>query len=223
MLPPRREVGGVHPLPRRTPALPPRRPVPPGCRGPPRPRSGRRRAGRRRRAEWRVPAELTVGAGWMRGRGPAGHSAARGAGGVLLASDLDHHLRHGLPGTALWTRRCVHRDLPRDGRERGPTFLHGAVAAARRHPVRARVEQRFLHHPRLHRRPGWRLRPLIQLFHVTKRWSNDPPVLDDVTLQVEKGEFVWLTGPSGAGKTTLLRLLFCADEPTDGQIIVGGR
>jgi cell division transport system ATP-binding protein len=64
---------------------------------------------------------------------------------------------------------------------------------------------------------------LIQLFHVTKRWSNDPPVLDDVTLQVEKGEFVWLTGPSGAGKTTLLRLLFCADEPTDGQIIVGGR
>jgi cell division transport system ATP-binding protein len=64
---------------------------------------------------------------------------------------------------------------------------------------------------------------LIQLFHVTKRWSNDPPVLDDVTLQVEKGEFVWLTGPSGAGKTTLLRLLFCADEPTSGQVIVGGR
>jgi len=64
---------------------------------------------------------------------------------------------------------------------------------------------------------------VIQLFHVTKRWSDDPPVLDDVTLQVEKGEFLWLTGPSGAGKTTLLRMLFCADEPTSGQIIVGGR
>jgi cell division transport system ATP-binding protein len=64
---------------------------------------------------------------------------------------------------------------------------------------------------------------VIHLFHVTKRWSDDPPVLDDVTLQVEKGEFVWLTGPSGAGKTTLLRLLFCADEPTSGQIIIGGR
>jgi cell division transport system ATP-binding protein len=64
---------------------------------------------------------------------------------------------------------------------------------------------------------------VIQLFHVTKRWSDDPPVLDDVTLQVEKGEFVWLTGPSGAGKTTLLRMLFCAEEPTSGQIIVGGR
>ena len=63
---------------------------------------------------------------------------------------------------------------------------------------------------------------MIQLFHVTKRWSDDPPVLDDVTLQVEKGEFVWLTGPSGAGKTTLLRLLFCADEPTSGQVIVSG-
>jgi cell division transport system ATP-binding protein len=44
-----------------------------------------------------------------------------------------------------------------------------------------------------------------------------------VTLQVDKGEFVWLTGPSGAGKTTLLRMLFCADEPTSGQIVVGGR
>jgi cell division transport system ATP-binding protein len=64
---------------------------------------------------------------------------------------------------------------------------------------------------------------LIQLFHVTKRWSDDPPVLDDVTLQVDKGEFVWLTGPSGAGKTTLLRMLFCAEEPTSGQILVGGR
>ena len=59
--------------------------------------------------------------------------------------------------------------------------------------------------------------------HVVKRWSHDPSVLDDVTLQVEKGEFVWLTGPSGAGKTTLLRLLFGAEEPTSGQVIVGGR
>jgi len=40
---------------------------------------------------------------------------------------------------------------------------------------------------------------------------------------VEKGEFVFLTGPSGAGKTTLLRLIFCAEEPTRGQILVNGR
>jgi cell division transport system ATP-binding protein len=64
---------------------------------------------------------------------------------------------------------------------------------------------------------------MIQLFHVCKRFGTDAPVLDDVTLTIEKGEFVWLTGPSGAGKSTLLKLLFCAERPTDGQILVGGR
>ena len=64
---------------------------------------------------------------------------------------------------------------------------------------------------------------MIQLFHVRKEYPGDTAVLDDVTLRIEKGEFVWLTGPSGAGKSTLLRLLFCAEQPTSGQIIVGGR
>jgi cell division transport system ATP-binding protein len=64
---------------------------------------------------------------------------------------------------------------------------------------------------------------MIQLFHVCKAYAGDAPVLDDITLSVEKGEFIWLTGPSGAGKSTLLRLLFCAEKPTSGQIIVGGR
>ena len=64
---------------------------------------------------------------------------------------------------------------------------------------------------------------MIQLFHVKKSFPGDAPVLDDITLRIEKGEFCWLTGPSGAGKTTLLRLLMCAEEPTSGQILVGGR
>jgi cell division transport system ATP-binding protein len=64
---------------------------------------------------------------------------------------------------------------------------------------------------------------LIQLFHVKKSYPGDAPVLDDVTLRIEKGEFVWLTGPSGAGKSTLLKLLFCAETPTSGQIVIGGR
>jgi cell division transport system ATP-binding protein len=64
---------------------------------------------------------------------------------------------------------------------------------------------------------------LIQLFHVEKAYPGDAPVLADVTLRIEKGEFVWLTGPSGAGKSTLLKLLFCAESPTDGQILIGGR
>ncbi|HUJ26565.1 MAG TPA: cell division ATP-binding protein FtsE [Myxococcales bacterium] len=64
---------------------------------------------------------------------------------------------------------------------------------------------------------------MIQLFHVKKAYPGDAPVLDDITLRVEKGEFCWLTGPSGAGKSTLLRLLFCAEQPSSGQILVGGR
>lgn len=64
---------------------------------------------------------------------------------------------------------------------------------------------------------------MIQLFHVYKSYPGDPPVLSDVNLAVDKGEFVFLTGPSGAGKTTLLKLIFCAEEPTRGQILVGGK
>jgi len=45
----------------------------------------------------------------------------------------------------------------------------------------------------------------------------------DLTLTVERGEFVFLTGPSGAGKSTLLRLLLLQERPTEGVAIVNGR
>jgi len=64
---------------------------------------------------------------------------------------------------------------------------------------------------------------VIQLRRVKKVYPGDPPVLDNISLKVDKGEFIWLTGPSGAGKSTLLRLLFCAEQPTSGQILIGGR
>jgi len=63
---------------------------------------------------------------------------------------------------------------------------------------------------------------MIRAFHVTKRYG-DVTALWDVNLQVQPGEFVFLTGASGAGKTTLLRLLYRAELPTSGQLIVDER
>jgi cell division transport system ATP-binding protein len=63
---------------------------------------------------------------------------------------------------------------------------------------------------------------MIQLFHVSKYYDRKPALLD-INLQIEKGEFVLLMGPSGAGKTTLLKLIFCAEQPDDGQILVQNR
>ena len=63
---------------------------------------------------------------------------------------------------------------------------------------------------------------MIRLFHVTKRYTRDALALNDVSLSIEKGGFAFLTGHSGAGKSTLMRLLFAAERPTEGQVMVAG-
>jgi cell division transport system ATP-binding protein len=64
---------------------------------------------------------------------------------------------------------------------------------------------------------------VIHFYRVSKHYPGGQRALDEVSFEVARGEFVFLTGPSGAGKTTLLRLVFRQEMPTSGQIVVNGR
>ena len=57
---------------------------------------------------------------------------------------------------------------------------------------------------------------------VYRRDTQEVPVLDGLSLQIEEGEFVGLMGPSGSGKTTLLNLIGGIDQPTSGEVMVKG-
>jgi len=64
---------------------------------------------------------------------------------------------------------------------------------------------------------------VIEAQRVSKMYSRGVYALRELTLRIDKGEFVFLTGPSGAGKSTLLRLLLRQEIPTEGRLVVGGR
>jgi len=66
------------------------------------------------------------------------------------------------------------------------------------------------------------VKPIISFRNITKRWGSTVAV-DDVSLDIEPGEFFALLGPSGCGKTTLLRMLAGLEVPTEGHILIDGQ
>src|SRR5213076_767944 len=64
---------------------------------------------------------------------------------------------------------------------------------------------------------------MIKLDHVTKVYKDSVVALDDVCVDIQKGEFVFVVGPSGSGKSTLIRLLIREEEPSRGEIHVAGK
>ena len=62
---------------------------------------------------------------------------------------------------------------------------------------------------------------MIEFKNVSKVYENGTKALDNVSLRVDTGEFVFIVGHSGAGKSTLLKLMMCEEKPTKGRITVG--
>jgi len=62
---------------------------------------------------------------------------------------------------------------------------------------------------------------IIRIFHVHKNYGANKALVD-VTLDISKNEFLFITGPSGAGKTTLLKLLYLGETVSEGQVLIEG-
>ncbi len=63
---------------------------------------------------------------------------------------------------------------------------------------------------------------MIEMVRVSKAYEDNPNALFDITLKVEKGQFIYLLGSNGSGKTTLFKLLYGKERPTMGEIRVNG-
>ena len=61
---------------------------------------------------------------------------------------------------------------------------------------------------------------IISFIHVSKKYEKDWKALQDVHFRMDRGEFVFLTGPSGAGKTTILKLIYMDEKPDVGEVLI---
>ncbi len=62
---------------------------------------------------------------------------------------------------------------------------------------------------------------MIRLFNVSKRFGGKL-ALKNISLDIEQGEFIFISGPSGAGKSTLLKILYLAENIFEGQVLIDG-
>src|SRR5919197_5488869 len=65
--------------------------------------------------------------------------------------------------------------------------------------------------------------PIVELRKVTKVYPGGHVGLEHVSLRVDRGEFVFLVGPTGCGKTTLIKTLIREIRPTEGEVLIAGR
>jgi len=63
---------------------------------------------------------------------------------------------------------------------------------------------------------------MIQMKNVVKKYPNGVVAANGISIDIKKGEFVYVVGPSGAGKSTFIKLMYREEKPTSGDVIIAG-